>query len=95
MFKGTIGVGYNNGHSARCPDCKANWQEVWIEVRDKKNSRIKDQIQCPNCKAQWEIVVPEDPNRAMTNGDINRLGSNSLRRLRQKYFADNPKTFKP
>src|SRR3989344_4691527 len=84
-FKGTIGVGYNNGHSARCPSCKANGLEVWIEVRQ-KNSVIKKQIECSNCKAQWKIVVPEDPNRAMTNRDLERLGSNGLRELRQKYF---------
>lgn len=94
MFKGIIGVGYNNGHSARCPDCKANGQEIWIEVRG-RNAFIENQIQCPQCKSQWGIVVPEDPNKIMTNKDLERLGPHILRGLRQKYFADNPATFRP
>ena len=91
MISGIIGVGYNHGHSVLCPKCK---DEEWIEVRERKNSRIKDKIQCPKCKSEYAIVVPEDPERKMTNEDLKCFGSGGLRVLRRKYFEANPAVLK-
>ena len=87
--KGTIGVGYNHGHSVSCPECR-----TLIEVRDKRNARIKDHIQCRLCGYKYKIVVPEDPGRTMRDSDLERLGSEGLGVLRVEYFAQHPETIK-
>lgn len=80
-----IGVSYSNGWGTTCPGCGGT-----IRVRNKETARIFVRVTCEDCGESFEIVIPEDPERRLTNEDLARKTSAHWRNIALAFYRDNP-----